>query len=410
MQNKITKKLGAFSNSNYRRYWFGSLASVGSIQMAVMAQGWLIVDSLGGSALSLGYLGAASSIPTILINLFGGVLADRIDRRKLIMVISGFASLVLLVLAVLDSTNYVKIWHVILLASIQAFVMGFDGPVRSSFFPLLIERKHMMSAVALGSIMWQFSRLVTPVLGGIIIRYSDTYTVFYIAVLGWITMFIAIYTIKLTQESSQKHQNVFTEINEGIRFIASRTDFKILIGLTYSTHFFGFQYLQLMPLFAQKLGRDADGFGLLLSSTGLGSLLGTLIVGKIRNSDNVGKIMLIGSLFFCLSISIFSLVTTFYIALVFLFIGGACNTIFFVMGMTVLQVRVPEHIRGRVMGIYTITFSLIPLGGLMSGIIANLFDITTAVLVGTIVLGIIFLLVFITQPTLRNLSGSSLEK
>ena len=264
--------------------------------MAVMAQGWLIVDSLGGSALSLGYLGAASSIPTILINLFGGVLADRIDRRKLIMVISGFASLVLLVLAVLDSTNYVKIWHVILLASIQAFVMGFDGPVRSSFFPLLIERKHMMSAVALGSIMWQFSRLVTPVLGGIIIRYSDTYTVFYIAVLGWITMFIAIYTIKLTQESSQKHQNVFTEINEGIRFIASRTDFKILIGLTYSTHFFGFQYLQLMPLFAQKLGRDADGFGLLLSSTGLGSLLGTLIVGKIRNSDNVGKIMLIGSL------------------------------------------------------------------------------------------------------------------
>ncbi len=378
--------------------------------MAVMAQGWLIVDSLGGSALSLGYLGAASSIPTILINLFGGVLADRIDRRKLIMVISGFASLVLLVLAVLDSTNYVKIWHVILLASIQAFVMGFDGPVRSSFFPLLIERKHMMSAVALGSIMWQFSRLVTPVLGGIIIRYSDTYTVFYIAVLGWITMFIAIYTIKLTQESSQKHQNVFTEINEGIRFIASRTDFKILIGLTYSTHFFGFQYLQLMPLFAQKLGRDADGFGLLLSSTGLGSLLGTLIVGKIRNSDNVGKIMLIGSLFFCLSISIFSLVTTFYIALVFLFIGGACNTIFFVMGMTVLQVRVPEHIRGRVMGIYTITFSLIPLGGLMSGIIANLFDITTAVLVGTIVLGIIFLLVFITQPTLRNLSGSSLEK
>ena len=121
------------------------------------------------------------------------------------MVISGFASLVLLVLAVLDSTNYVKIWHVILLASIQAFVMGFDGPVRSSFFPLLIERKHMMSAVALGSIMWQFSRLVTPVLGGIIIRYSDTYTVFYIAVLGWITMFIAIYTIKITQESSQKH-------------------------------------------------------------------------------------------------------------------------------------------------------------------------------------------------------------
>ena len=377
--------------------------------MAVMAQGWLIVDGLDGSALSLGYLGAASSLPTILINLFGGALADRIDRRKLIMIISGCASLVLLILAVLDSTNYVKIWHVILLASIQAFIMGFDGPVRSSFFPLLIERKHMMSAVALGSIMWQFSRLVTPVLGGIIIRYGDTHTVFYIAVLGWLSMLISIYSIKLSLENIKAHKNVFIEINEGIRFIASRIDFKILIGLTYSTHFFGFQYLQLMPLFAQKLGRDADGFGLLLSSTGLGSLLGTLIVAKVRKSNNVGKIMLMGSLLFCVSISFFSLVTTFYLALVFLFIAGACNTIFFVIGMTVLQVRVPENIRGRVMGIYTITFSLIPLGGLMSGIVANIFDITVAVLVGSTTLAIIFMFTFITQPTFRNLSGSSFE-
>ena len=103
------------------------------------------------------------------------------------------------------------------------------------------------------------------------------------------------------------------------------------------------------------------------------------------------------------------MVTTFYLALIFLFIGGACNTIFFVIGMTVLQVRVPENIRGRVMGIYTITFSLIPLGGLMSGIIANIFDITVAVLVGSVILGIIFIFIFVTQPIFRNLSGSSLE-
>jgi predicted MFS family arabinose efflux permease len=222
-------------------------------------------------------------------------------------------------------------------------------------------------------------------------------------------MLFSIYSIKLSVKKIQKHKSVFTEINEGLKFIASRTDFKILIGLTYSTHFFGFQYLQLMPLFAQKLGRDADGFGLLLSSTGLGSLLGTIIVGKVRKSENVGKIMLVGSLLFCISISLFSLVTTFYLALVFLFIGGACNTIFFVIGMTVLQMRVPENIRGRVMGIYTITFSLIPLGGLMSGIVANIFDITAAVLVASTILCIIFLLMFITQPTFRNLSGSSFE-
>ena len=170
LRTRVATKFGALSNPKYRRYWLGSLASVGAIQIVTMAQGWLIVDKLGGSELDVGVLGGATAVPTILVSLFGGVFADRVDRRKLIMGVSAASTALLMLLAILDATSTIMIWHVVVIASVQGLVMGFDGPVRSSYFPLLIERKHMTSAVVLGTVMWQFSRLVTPIMGGFIIR------------------------------------------------------------------------------------------------------------------------------------------------------------------------------------------------------------------------------------------------
>jgi MFS family permease len=406
----LASKLGALSNPRYRRYWLGSLASVGAIQMAIMAQSWLIVDGLGGSELDVGFLGAATAIPTILVSLFGGVLADRVDRRKLIMVVSAASAALLLLLAILDSSNTVQIWHVVVIASAQGLVMGFDGPVRSSFFPLLIERKQMMSAVALGTVMWQFSRLVTPILGGVLIRYGGTESVFYVGVVGWVSMVLVMISLRVSSPAPDKTSNVVGDIAEGIRFILSRRDFVLLIGLTYATHFFGMQYMQLMPFFAKRFDREADGFGLLLSALGLGALVGTLLISRLRRHPRVGYIMLTGSLTFTAAVAAFAFAPSFNVALVFLFIGGFANTIFFVIAMTVLQLRVPEQMRGRVMGVYTITFSFIPLGGLMGGSIATVYDERVAVTVGAVILASIIVIVAITQPIIRSLNGTQLEE
>ncbi|MDA1278441.1 MAG: MFS transporter [Chloroflexi bacterium] len=406
----LATKFGALSNARYRRYWLGSLASVGAIQMATMAQGWLIVDGLGGSPLALGFLGAATAIPTILVGVFGGVLADRVDRRKLIMSVSAASALLLLLLAILDSTGTVRIWHVVVIASVQGLVMGFDGPVRSSYFPLLIERKQMMSAVALGTVMWQFSRLVTPIIGGFLIRYGGTGSVFYVGVVGWISMLLVMISLRISSPPPDKTRDVLGDLADGVRFILSRRDFILLIGLTYSTHFFGMQYLTLMPLFAKRLGRESDGFGVLLSFLGLGALAGTIIMSRVRKHPRVGYIMLIGSLTFTAAVAAFAYSSTFYLALVFLFIGGMANTIFFVVAMTVLQLRVPEKMRGRVMGIYTITFSFIPLGGMMGGLLASIYDERFAVLVGVLILAAIYVVVGITQPIIRTLSGARLDE
>ena len=409
-RKNLVAKLGALSNAKYRRYWLGSLASVGAIQIVTMAQGWLIVDKLGGSTIDVGILGGATAIPTILISLFGGVLADRVDRRKLIIAVSIASAALLMLLAILDATNVVQIWHVVVIASAQGLVMGFDGPVRSSYFPLLIERKHMTSAVVLGTVMWQFSRLVTPIIGGILITYGGTQSVFFVGVLGWVSMLLVMISLKVSSPPADKSRNVLGDIVEGVRFILSRRDFVLLIGLTYSTHFFGMQYLQLMPFFAKRFGREADGFGIMLSALGLGALAGTFVVGRVSGSSLIGYIMIAGSLMFTAAVISFGFAPSFYIALVFLFIGGLSNTIFFVVAMTTLQLRVPERMRGRVMGIYTITFSFIPLGGVMGGIIASVYDERIAVAIGAAILASIFVFVGITQPVIRNLNGKNLDE
>ena len=375
-----------------------------------MAQGWLIVDKLGGSTVDIGVLGGATAIPTILVSLFGGVLADRVDRRKLIIAVSIASTALLLLLAVLDATGVIQIWHVVVIASAQGLVMGFDGPVRSSYFPLLIERKHMSSAVVLGTVMWQFSRLVTPIIGGVLITYGGTQSVFFVGVLGWASMLVVMMSLKVTSPAVEKTRNVVGDIVDGVRFILSRRDFVLLIGLTYSTHFFGMQYLQLMPFFAKRFEREADGFGIMLSALGLGALAGTFTVGKVRANPRVGYFMLGGTITFTAAVISFAFAPSFYIALVFLFVGGLANTIFFVVAMTTLQLRVPERMRGRVMGIYTITFSFIPLGGVMGGIVASIYDERVAVAIGAAILVVIFLFIGITQPTIRNLNGANLDE
>ena len=406
---KFAEKSGALSNAKYRRYWLGSLASVGAIQIVTMAQGWLIVDKLGGSTTDIGILGGATAVPTILVSLFGGVLADRVDRGKLIMAVSIASTALLLLLAVLDATNVILIWHVVLIAAVQGLVMGFDGPVRSSYFPLLIERKHMSSAVMLGTVMWQFSRLVTPIIGGILITVGGTQTVFFVGVLGWASMLLVMISLRVSSPPVVKSRNVLGDIVEGVKFILSRRDFVLLIGLTYSTHFFGMQYLQLMPFFAKRFEREADGFGIMLSVLGLGALAGTFTVGKVRASSRVGYFMLGGTLTFTAAVVAFAFAPSFYVALSCLFVGGLANTIFFVIAMTALQLRVPEQMRGRVMGIYTITFSFIPLGGVMGGYVASVYDERIAVAIGAAILASIFIAIGISQPIIRNLNGSNLE-
>ena len=408
-KRRVADSAGALGVPRYRRYWLGSLASVGAIQVAQLGMNWYIAKDLGGSASTLGYLGGAIAIPTIIVNLFGGVLADRIDRRHIIIAISAFTASLLTLLAFLVVQEIAEIWHVVVIAGLMGFAQGFDGPVRSSFFPLLIDRKHMMSAVALNSVMWQFSRIVTPSIAGFAITLMGTASIFFAGAIGWITMLIVIISLKVPHAKPAVQRKVTQELAEGIRFIRSHRLFSTIIPLTFANMFFGMQYMTLMPLVAFRHDRGADGYGLIFTFLGIGAVTGTIIIGKRQRSRHIGKIMLGGTFLFSLLIMAFAFAPNYYLAIAFMYFAGVANSIFLISSMTALQLRVPPELRGRVMGIYTITFSLIPAGGLVGGQVADALDERWAMTISAGVLSLIVAFVFLTQPLVRNLDGKQLE-
>ena len=405
----LARRMGALSQPAYRRYWLGSLASVGSVQLIIVGQGWLIVNELGGSPIDLGYLGAASALPTIAVNIFGGVVADRVNRRLLLIITSVLTVTLLAVLALLTVTDVVRIWHVIAISAVLGLVFGVEWPARNAFFPALIGRAHIMSAVALNSILWQGGRVVSPAIAGFVIRLFGTGAVFIGGAAGFGAMVLVLLSLKTPVQRPPSGRNAMTDLMEGVKFIAKDPLFAVLIPLTYANHFFGTQYVQLMPLFAKRFEVGADGLGLMFTVSGIGAVCGTFIVGKLQGG-RTGIVMLSGGFLFGLLVLGFALAPSYSLALVSLFIMGLFSSFYLITSMSVLQLRVPDHLRGRVMGIHGITFSLIPLGGLLGGAVAEVYDERVAVGLGATILMVIVLGVFAFSGNVRRLDGRRLAE
>lgn len=408
-------RFGALRLAPFRRYWLGSAASVGAFQLLIMGQGWLVFE-LSGSPLHLGFLGAASSIPTIAAALVGGVIADRVDRRRMIIVTSASIACLLALLALLDGSGVVAVWHVLAIAGAIALIVGFDFPSRQAFFPSLITREHMMSAVALNSMLWQVSRMFMPALGGVVIALSGTWVVFAAGAAGFVAMSRVMAGFAPTPAAqiplAVGHSG--RQFLDGFRFVASRRMFASLMLLTYATTFFGISYVQLMPAFARLLGVSEAGYGLLLSVTGIGSVTGTMIVAPLQRSPRLGRVLLVSLMCGAAALIAFNVcvavlpgrVTGYVLALGCATAAAMCVSMFIVTSMTLMQLAVPDGLRGRVMGLYSICFSLIPLGGLLGGVVAAMTSPPFAGALNAGVLAAVVAIVALTQPALRRLDGS----
>ena len=409
-------RFAALGLAPFRRYWLGSAASVGAFQLLIMGQGWLVYE-LSGSALHLGLLGAAFSIPTIAASLVGGVVADQVDRRWMLILTSVSIAALLALLAVLDGSGMVAVWHVLVIAAGIALMAGLDFPSRQAFFPTLIGREHMMSAVALNSMLWQGSRMFLPALGGLAIALTDTWVVFAAGALGFVAMarVMASFAPARATDVPLAVGHSGRQFVDGIRFIASSPTFSVLILLTYATTFFGISYVQLMPAFARLLGASETGYGILLSSTGIGAVTGTLIVAPLQSSPRLGRLLVAAPMGGATALVAFNLCVAllsdqpagYVLALGCAMLAAMCMSMYFVTSMTLMQLSVPDGLRGRVMGIYSICFSLIPLGGLLGGVVAS---VTSPPFAGALNAGVLLAIaafVAVTRPSLRRLDGSN---
>jgi predicted MFS family arabinose efflux permease len=255
--------------------------------------------------------------------------------------------------------------------------------------------------------------MVLPALGGVLIAVTDTSFVFLIAALGFLVMVAVLTTLPATPVQPARGSS-FANFVEGVRFIAGRRLFAVLIPLTWIMMFFGTSIQQLMPAFADLLGSDGKGYGALISATGVGSVAGTVLIGLFPQPRRLGWIMLGALAAMALILFSFSVLTgllpeipaAFYIAMGLVMLVALFSSVFLISSMTVLQLNVPNELRGRVMGIHGITFSLIALGGLFGGAVAALFGLAAAVAAGaaTILLAVIW--VTLTQAGIRQLAGS----
>jgi MFS family permease len=386
---------------DYRAFWLGMLATVSGFQMLQFSQLWLMYQ-ITGSPLSLGYVGLANAVPGILLNLFGGVFADRLDKRRLIIITQAVTASLIFLLATLTFLGLVRQWHLLTIAFLVSAVEAFNQPARYALFPHLIERKALVSAVALNSSIWQGTRIVAPAVAGGIIAFMGTAASFYLAGLGYVIMVAIMYRLKVPRIEQGTSGSAVRGILEGLGFIRKNSIFSFLIGMTFFNSFFGMSYVILMPVFAvDVLQVGAEGQGLLLSISGLGALLTTLWLSSRSNVRRKGLLMIGGAVMTGLLIAAFSITSRFIgsfpLALGILFLVGVFNSTYMTNVQSSLQTLVPDRMRGRVMGFFGMTWSVMPLGGLQAGALASVMTAPLAVAVGGLAVA-----AFAIGPALAN--------
>ncbi len=408
-------------------FWSASLASVGGSQLLFLAGGKLVFD-LSGSEFLLGLSAAVFGIGTIVINFLGGVIADRIEKKILLVITSFAMTIVLLILALIDAFDFETVFIVIILTSLLGLISGFDWPARSSIFTQFIDDKsQMISAVSLNAILWQGMRILAPGFGGFIIAFYGTDTVFFISSVGFFIMGIAMIVIKPNKVIRKKEEkkSIFKDTKQGIDFIYNNKLFRVIIFSNYITSMIGISYLQLLPAFSDSYSKTSFGnlsaqiLGVLLSSAGVGAVFGTAITSRLKRSITLGKLGLSANIFSVIVLFLFG-ITNFFIleeniyanpwisynlilSIIFVFFTGTFNSIFMVCSMSLLHLNVPENLRGRVMGIHTITFSLMSTGALFLGIMAEFLTSSVSVMIAAFILIIINSLIFYKNPDIRKI-------
>ena len=370
----------------YRRYWLGTLASVSGWQMMFVAESWLAYD-LTGSPLYLGYVGVAAAVPAIVLNLVGGVVADRVDKRMLILLAQAVMTVVLGILGTLTVTEHIQPWHLITAAFITGSFGAFEQPAREALYPHLIERKVMASAVALDAAIWQGTRIAAPALAGVVIATVGTAAVFFAATAGFLLMCFVAVTLPAPPIVSGRSGSALQDMAIGLSFIRQEPVFKFLISMTFFNSFFGMSFLVLMPIFAKDiLEVGASGQGVLLSVSGIGSLSTTLLIGTLGMPRRVGMAIAGGAVIYGLAICAFALSSEYLgsypLAIGIMIVLGAVNSMYMVSIMSTLQLMTPDHMRGRVMGFYGMTWSIYPLGGMQSSAVAYAIGAPLAATVG----------------------------
>lgn len=379
----------AFSHRDYRLYWAGMIISQTGSWMQVLGQQWLVLQ-LTNSPLWLGVIGFCSSIPVLLFSMVAGVVCDRVNKRHLILLTQIAATIQALVLAILTSTGKVQIWHVAACALALGTINAFDRPARQTFVVELVGKDDLVNAIALNSTIFNGSRIFGPAIAGIMIAIPQIGPAgaFYINAISFVAVIIGLLMMDhKPPQAPVRSQSVRTDIVEGLSYARTNSLVYTLMLMASITSVFGMSYNTMMPIMAKDVLKvGASGQGVMMTCVGVGALVGSLALASFSNTRRKGMIFLGANLLFPPTLIVFALSRSFPLTLVTLLVLGFAMIVQNAMTNTLLQTEVPDHLRGRVMGLYNLTFNgMTPFGSLQAGVVANAFGAPAALLVGGIV-------------------------
>jgi MFS family permease len=370
---RLQQTFAALQYRNYRLWFIGQLISLVGTWMQITAQGYLVFQ-LTRSPAFLGYVGFASGLPSLLFMLYGGVIADRVSKRRLLLTTQSIMMLLAFLLAGLTFARQVQPWHIIGLAFGLGVATAFDAPARQAFVFDLVKQADLANAIALNSSMFNLATVVGPAVGGLVYALVGPAWCFTLNSLSFVGVLMALSLMRLQPLAPRTRSTAaLADLKEGLSYIREDETVRILIGVAAVISLFGLSYMTLIPAWATTVlaGNEATN-GWLQSARGLGALSGALMIAALGRFTFKGKLLTLGMFVFPMFLLFFATVRWLPLALLALVGVGWGFMVLFNMANTLIQTLVSDQLRGRVVSIYTLSFfGLAPLGALLAGWLAE---------------------------------------
>ncbi len=373
IQRKIFSVCPALSHRNFRLFWSGQCISLTGTWMQSVGQAWLVLQ-LTNSPFKLGLVTAMQFLPMMFFSLFAGTLVDRFPKKSVLIFTQATLAILATVLASLTYFNIVQYWHVLVLATLLGIVNTLDAPTRQSFFIELVGKEDLMNAIGLNSTVFNLARMIGPAVAGFLIALVGIAICFYLNALSFLAVIVALSVMDTREDSlqlstNQSTQNIFADIKEGLTYIKSTTLilYPLLLLAIISTFVFNFNVT--VPIFAREtLGQNAAGYGLMMTSMGMGSFVGALTITARSKTGPRLKYLIGGALGMSLFLAILGLETNYLLACLTLLILGFCSITFTALVNSMIQLTTIDSMRGRVMSVYALVFGgVTPIGSLYAG-------------------------------------------
>jgi MFS family permease len=389
--------LRALRHRNFQLFFSGQLISLIGTWMQSIAESWLVYRKTG-SALLLGATAFASQIPVFVVAPLGGIVADRFNRQRVVIGTQISSMILALVFATLTLTGLIQVWHIFVLAALLGVVNAFDIPARQSFLVDMVGKEDLMNAIALNSTMFNGARIIGPSIAGILVaRIGEGWCFLanglsYIAVIGGLSMMRVTKPARLAA-----HGPALAHLIEGYRFARHTAPIRSLLLLLGLVSLVAMPYTVLMPVFADRiLNGGARGLGILMGATGVGAMFGALTLATRSGVLGLGRWVAFSCGGFGFFLAAFSFSHHFWLSAALLLPVGFCMMLGMSSSNTLIQAMTPDHLRGRVMAMYTMMFmGMAPFGSLFAGASAEHLGATFTVSVGAVAcMGAAFLFFF----------------